>query len=181
DVPTIAVPHEGQDITTAIIPGTLRRLGVAGDDNPKAWERRTAGEVFVRIDLDVRRMIDRQQAHFVEIDDFFHGLKQTETQAALAQPHSSAVHFQILRRVGNVALARGHPMADNTGTDGVRDELIAAAIPRKKNWAGTSLAVDLLDAARSAAADLYFILQDARRPEQADDICLLRAAEPSHN
>lgn len=56
-------------------------------------ERRIADETLVGIDFNVRRMIDGQQAHVIEVHGFFHGLHEAEAEEAVFLANASRRHF----------------------------------------------------------------------------------------
>ncbi len=108
----------------------------------KFGERRIAGEIFVWIDFDIGWVIDGEQAHLVEIIEFFHGFEHAETDAAVARANACAIHFQIFGGIGNIALAGAGPVADDSGADHIGEKFVAAAVPDEDDGAGTAAAID---------------------------------------
>ena len=74
-------------------------------------------------------MINRQQAHLVEINRLFHRLEEPKTQHSVARLHAARRHLQILVRIGNVAFSRRNPMAYHARADHVGDEFVFMPVP----------------------------------------------------
>src|SRR3974390_2116748 len=65
-----------------LVPRSVRRRRIAADNHLEFRIRRGRREVFFGINVEVSRMVDRQQPHLIEIDSFFERLHKTETQGS---------------------------------------------------------------------------------------------------
>src|SRR5580698_670910 len=83
DVFVILFAEEREEIAAVIVPGADGEMGVAAGDYFELREGEFAGEMFVGIDFDVYRVINREQAGLVKIVELLHWFEHLETQAAL--------------------------------------------------------------------------------------------------
>ena len=60
-------------------------------------------------------MIDSEQAHVVQIGDFFHHLSEAEAQPSVLRLNKAPVHFQVLRRVRHITLGIGVNVNQSAG------------------------------------------------------------------
>src|SRR6185369_14332906 len=89
-----------QEIIAFVVPYTGGRLGALAGDDLELRIRRIAGEIFVGIDLFVRWVINGNQLHRVEIDDFLHRFHEAETEnAALSRRTRENWAFKGLHRI----------------------------------------------------------------------------------
>ena len=123
-----------QHVAAMVIPCAGRRTRILAGDYLERGIGRIAGEIFVGIDIEIARMIDRQQTYAVQIDNFFHRLHQAEAELAIFLFYGVAIDFDVLGRPGNVALARPDPVADHARAEHVRDQLVMTAVPHKERW-----------------------------------------------
>jgi hypothetical protein len=56
-----------EDIMAVLVPRPRGRTRTPAKYNLKRWIRRIAGEIFVGIDVNIGRMIDREQLYLVQI------------------------------------------------------------------------------------------------------------------
>src|SRR5437773_95519 len=56
-----------------------------------------------------------------------------------------SIDLDVLVRIGKIALVWTHPVADHSRAYHIGDEFVAAAIPGKEHWTGTSATIDLED------------------------------------
>src|SRR5579863_7253044 len=75
-----------QNVVPVLVPCASRRLGVAANNHLELGIRRVRSEIFVRIHVDISRMIDREQTHLIEIHSFFQRLHETETYSGVPHP-----------------------------------------------------------------------------------------------
>ena len=68
-------------------------------------------------------------------------------------------------------------MADDSGAEHVRDELVVLAVPGEERGTGTAATVDLEELLALVAGDFNFVLQHSGGPEHADDVSFFRLAE----
>ncbi len=115
-------------------------------------------------------MVDRSQAHLIEIDQFLHHFGKPEADTAVARLHLTAFDTQVLRGIGGIRLARPNPMADDAGPDHIRDELIAFAIPHPDDRTRTAPSVDFLNDVAAPRGKLDFVLHDTGRPEKPHNV-----------
>ena len=121
----------GQQVVSMIVRTRRGRVRVAAGHDLERRIRRIAGEVFVGKHVEIRRMIDREQADLVEIDNFLHWLHQAEAVACRLSRAHAAIDFDVLRRTRNVALARSNPVSDDACADHVGDEFVVMCHPRQ--------------------------------------------------
>src|ERR1700730_11618200 len=75
-----------QKIVAFVIPGAGGRLRSAACYHLEIRIRRIAGEILIRVHLFVPGMIHRQEFHSIEVDNFLHGLHETETEYSPTLP-----------------------------------------------------------------------------------------------
>ena len=167
----------GQDVVAVIVPRSRGRTGIAAVDNLEWRIRRVAGEIFVGINVDRSRMIDRQQFYLIEINSFFQRLHEAEAELAVFLANRVAMNFDVFRRPRNVALVRPNPVADHARAQHVADQLVVRAIPDEKCGTGTAAAIDFQEVLFFQPGNSDFILQNAGGPEHAHDVGLLGLAE----
>ena len=143
----------------------------------KAGNGGGTGEILVRLNRDVGRMIDRQQPHVIEVGQFLHHFGESKTEPSIPRLDAAAVDLQILGRIRNVALARRHPMADDAGADHVGNELVSLAVPGKHHRAGAAASIDFVQQMTTARCELHLILHDSRGPQQSHDVRLSQAID----
>ena len=105
-----------EQIAPPVVPCSCRQLSIATRNHLERRIGRVRGKELIGVDIDVNRVVDGQQPHTVEIDDFFHRLHQTKTQLSVTELDRVAIHFDVLGRARNVALARCNPVAKNSRT-----------------------------------------------------------------
>src|SRR5215469_7665122 len=149
-----------------VIPCAYRLRALCGN-HFELRERWLAGEILIGKNVDVSRVINREQPHLIEIYDFLHRLHQTETQQTVAWLCSEALDRGILRGVGGISLARCNPMPDHAGPEHVGNKVVAASIPREQQRARAAASIDFCDHFVLSSTELGFILNHARRPEQS--------------
>src|ERR1700731_3245854 len=101
---------------TVVVPRADRRLGVAGGDDAEFGKWGSADETLVGIYLVGRGMVDGEKTDLVEINGFFHGLHETETEQAIQWMNAAGVDLEIFIGIRDTALAGRDPVADNPGT-----------------------------------------------------------------
>src|SRR5580692_1287978 len=153
------------------------RTRIPADHNFKRRIRRVAGEVFVGINVEVGRMIYGNDFDLIQIHGFFKRFHEAKAELAIFFSNGLAINLDVLGWPRNIALAGPDPVSDNSRTEHVPDQLVTCAVPNKKGGAGTSATVDLHELLFAIGGDFDFVLQDARRPEHADDISLGRLSE----
>src|ERR1700688_44328 len=126
------------------------------DDDAEFGKWGSADESLVGIHFVRCGMVDGEEPHLVEINGFFHGLHETETEQAIARMNATRVDFEIFVGIGNVALAGGDPMADNAGADHVSDEFVFAAIPGEEDRTRASAAVKFSERVKFSRREIYF-------------------------
>src|SRR5262245_13665445 len=179
-VSSIALQQLRQNISTFTVACGAWWTRVTAGDNPELGEWRRAGEVFVRVDVNVCRMIDCDEAHLIEIDKFLHHLGKPKAQAAIAGLHMTAFDAKVLCRIWSIRLARGNPMADDAWTDHIGDEFVVFTVPNPHDWARTATPVDFTKEVTPARCKLNLILHDAGRPQEPHDVgfhCLIHARD----
>ena len=122
-------------------------------------------------------MIDGEKTRLVEVVELFHGLEHFETDHAVSRLDLISGNFEILVGVGNIALVRACPVADDSGADHVGEEFVFFAVPDEDDRAGAAAAVDFGDLLVLQRGNLHFVLQDAGGPEQADHFGFALEAE----
>src|SRR6266436_2023978 len=125
------------------VPSADRRAGVAAEHYFERRIRRIAGEIFVGIDVNASRMIDRQQLHLVEINRLFERLHKPEAELAISLADRVAIELNVFRWTSDVPFIRPDPVSDNARAQHVADELIVLAVPHKERGAGRAAPVDL--------------------------------------
>src|SRR5271154_2563281 len=80
-----------------------------------------------------------------------------------------------------MVLAWTNPVADDAGAEHIGDEFIFLAIPGKQNGTRAAAAVKFADGLRFFGSEIYFVLWDTRRPEEANDFCIFFFAKASEN
>ncbi len=83
DVLAVAPEKERQHVAALVVPCAGGRMRVVAGDDFEFRERRVAEETLVGPDLDVRGMIDGEQARLIEIVELLHRLEHAETDAAI--------------------------------------------------------------------------------------------------
>ena len=68
-------------------------------------------------------------------------------------------------------------MSDHARAEHVADKLVVRAVPYKECGTRTAAAIDLEEILNFVGGDFDFILQNASRPEHADDVGFFRLAE----
>src|SRR5215472_3299920 len=97
EIAEVAMRQEmGKDIVAVFVPGSRRGTGIAAHDDLELRIGRIRGEVLVRIDVLVRRMIDRQETDLIEVDGFFERLHEAETQKAGCGLRAAGFRFSAL-------------------------------------------------------------------------------------
>src|SRR5712691_5275742 len=166
DVPPVAPQKLRQYVAALAVARGPRWTSVTARDNPELRKRWRAREVFIGINIDVRRMVNGSQPHVIEIDQFLHDLGKPEAQAAVAGLHMAALDAQILRGIGNIRFAGRNPVTDDSRPDHVGDKLVVFAVPHPHHRARTAASVDLTNDVAAAGRKLNFILHDARWPQE---------------
>src|ERR1700719_1848407 len=162
---------------TVVVPRADRRVGVAGGDYAEFGKWRSADETLVGIYLVGRGMVDGEKTDLVEINGFFHGLHETETEQAIQWMNAAGVDLEIFVGIRDIALAGGHPMADDAGANHVGDEFVFAAIPGEEDRARASAAVELSERMKFFRGQIYFVLGNAGGPKQTHDFDIFFGAE----
>ena len=88
-----------QNIMSMLVPRPGRRPRVTADHHFERRIWRIRREVFVRIYVDVGRMIYREQSYLIEIDGFFQGLHETKTENTGVGLRTSDLSRSILDEV----------------------------------------------------------------------------------
>ena len=84
EIAEVAMRQQIREHVVAVL--IVRRCGrarVPAGDHFEWRIRRIAGEVFVGINVEVRRMIDRDELHLIEIHGFFERLHEAEAEFAV--------------------------------------------------------------------------------------------------
>ncbi len=108
-----------EHIVAVLVPRCRRRARIPADHNFERWIRRIAGEIFVGINLELGRMIDRQQLYLIEIHGLFERLHEAETELAIFFSNGLAINLDVFRRSRNVALAGANPVSDHSSAEHV--------------------------------------------------------------
>ena len=167
----------GKDVVPVLIVRRGWRTRVAAGHYFEIWIWRIAGKIFVRINVNVRGMIDRQQLYLIEVNCLFERLHEAEAELAIFFANGVAIDFYVFRGARNVALAGAYPVADDASAEHVSDELVAFTVPNEKRGAGTATAVNFHVFLFAIGGYFDFILQNSGRPEHADDVGLCRLSE----
>src|ERR1700692_2416097 len=133
----------GQHVMAMLVPRARERTPVSADDPFKFWIRRVRREIFVRINFDIRRMIDRQHSYLVEVDSFLEWFHEAEAELAIFLADGIAIDFDVLDGARNVALPGPHPVSNHARAEHVGDKFIALTIPHKQRRARTAAAINL--------------------------------------
>ena len=136
------------------------------------FEFRNAGrpDLFVRVNLNVRRMIDRQQADLIEVSRFPKFLRQHQTIFAIELFHAIAIDLEILpfARFRIDPFGKLQPNRSGPQTVGEEDPLLA--VPRVKVRARTFQ--NLLSSDRLSRFRMQNVLRHAVRPNDPSGIDL---------
>src|ERR1700719_1022705 len=127
---------------TVVVPRADRRVGVAGGDYAEFGKWRSADETLVGIYLVGRGMVDGEKTDLVEINGFFHGLHESEAEQAIQWMNAAGVDLEIFVGIGNVALSRGDPVADDAGANHVGDKFVFPSIPGEEDGTRAAAAVE---------------------------------------
>ncbi len=103
-------------------------------------------------------MIDRHQAHLIEVYGFFERLHEAEAEPAVFFADGVALDLDEFDRPGNIALSGADPVSHNACAEHVCDKFVTLAVPSKERRAGTAAAVDLHEVLLLVAGDLDFVL-----------------------
>ena len=146
-------------------------------------------------------MIDREQAHLIEVDGFFERFHEAEAEKTGVGPRTSdlsqpvladvrglrsevaflpnhvAIDLDVFDGAGDVALVGTDPVSDDAGAEHVGDEFVALAVPDEEGGAGAAAAVDFEVVLLLVAGDLDFVLQHSGGPEHAHDVGFFGLAE----
>ena len=97
------------------------------------------------IDLDVGRVVDREQPDAVEVEHLFQLVRHAQLVAAVARDELAGRETHVLDGIGHVAHARGLVVAHLARAQEVRHELEARAVPGVEIGTRRRLAVELVD------------------------------------
>src|SRR5260370_8957785 len=164
-----------------IIPRAYGWMRVPAGDDSEFGKWRGADESLVGIDVVRSRVIDGQQADWIEVDRLLHGIHEGEAEQGIGSAHATRVDLQIFVWIGNVAFTGRDPVTDYAGTNHVGDEFILMAVPGKQNGAGTAAAVEFADAVFLFGDEVDFVLRNACWPEQTHDFDVMLGAEPGED
>src|SRR3984957_20123660 len=138
-----------QYIVPVFIPGTDWWMRIAAHHNFECRVRRGRREKLVRIYVEVRRMVDGQQSHPVEVDSFFERFHEAKTQKTSVGLRTSdlgrtvlaevrglrsdvrAANLDELDRPRDVALPRPDPVSHHARSQHICDKFVAFSIPHK--------------------------------------------------
>ena len=105
----------GQHIVSMLVPcaGWRTRIFALAHHHFEFWIRRIRREIFVRIHIEIGRMIDRHQARLIEINRFLQRLHKTEAELAIFFADGIAIDLDVFDRPRNVALVGPDPVSND--------------------------------------------------------------------
>src|ERR1017187_7774221 len=164
----------GENVVAVLIPRPGRRTRIAAEHNLERRIRWVAGEIFIRINVEIGGVINGEEFHLIEVHRFFQRLHETKTQLAISFAKRVAVELDGFGRTSNVALdvvfSGCDPVSNHARAQHVADELVFVAVPSEKRRTGTAAAVHFQKILTLVGGDFDFILQYAGRPQHADDV-----------
>ena len=126
-------------------------------------------------------MIDRDQPQLVDIVDLFHRLHEAHAQLAVHRRQRASVNLDPLAGVGRIASRGRKPVAHHRRANHIRHQLVFMPIPCKQHRTRTAPPVGLLHRNHRRMRQINFVLQHARRPQNAQQVNPLRIAQPHKN
>src|SRR5262245_11459552 len=96
-VPPIAPEQLRQNISAIAITCEAGWTRIPAADNPELGEWWRASKVFIGVNIDLCRMIDCDEPHLIEIDEFLHDLGKPKAQPSITELYMTALDAQKLR------------------------------------------------------------------------------------
>jgi hypothetical protein len=129
-------------IATLVVNGTRDALVGNREQPERLW---WLCHALVWIDLDPRRMGNRQELHAIGEHRLFELVGDANLVRAVDRPKLVAAYTHVLDRVRGVAPPRGLPVAHFPGAQEVGHELEPLAVPCKEERTGRRLPIELLN------------------------------------
>src|SRR5262249_13103741 len=176
-VSPIAPEQPRQNISAIAITCEAWWTRIPAADNPELGKRRRASEVFIGVNIDLCRMIDCDEPHLIEIDEFLHDLGKPKAQPSITGLYKTAFDAQIFGRIRNIRFARRDPVTDDAWADHVGDEFVVFAVPNPHDRARAAPPVDFTNEVTAGRCKLNLILHDTGRPQKSHDVSFTRLIE----
>src|SRR5208282_1422690 len=184
EVAEIAMREQvGKHVVLVLVPraGGRTRIILITEHHLERRVGRIAGEIFVGIDVDLPGMIDGQQLHLIEIDRLFERLHEAETELAIFFAERGTIELNGFGRTSDIAFdvsfIRCDPVSDDARTEHVADEFVVRTIPSEERRTRAAAAIHLGKVLHLVGSDFNFILQNAGRPQHADDVGFFRLSK----
>src|ERR1700691_1202150 len=152
-----------------LVPRTRRRARIAAHDYFEFWIRRVRREIFVRINVRLFRMIDREKSYLIEINRLLQWFHETKTKRCMPRPclgavcrdrarpehvegagvltfllpNHVAIDLHILHWSWKIALPGSNPMPHHARAQHVCNKFVSLTIPHKQSRTRTAPPVDL--------------------------------------
>src|SRR5690242_19428818 len=139
-VVVIVSEQRGKNILAGVVPRASGRMRMTCSNYLELWKGRIRNEFRIRINVNVRRMIDSEQPRMVKIVDLFHRLGKRETQATVAYFHAIAVNSDVFIRIGKITLLRRDPVSEHGSADHVADHFVGFSSSRDHHRTRTAAA-----------------------------------------
>ena len=165
--------------------GRPRRARVARGE--EAERLRRLRHALVGVDLDVGRVVEREEPQAVQVQHLLELVRDAQLVAPVPRREPPGGDAHVLDRVGVAAHARGLVVPHLPRAEEVGEELEALAVPRVEVRAGGGLAVELVDgeggpsARLGRGAHLGLGLHDAGDPDDAHRVGRRPLAEAEHD
>src|SRR5262249_13566296 len=122
-------------------------------------------------------MIDCDEPHLIEIDEFLHDLGKPKAQPSITGLYMTALEAQICGGTGNIRFARRDPLPDDAWADHMGDEFVVFPVPNPHDRARTAPPVDFTNEVTAARCKLNLVLHDTGRPQKPHDVGFTRLIE----
>ena len=108
-----------QHVVAMLIVSRRRRTRALADDHFEWRIRRIAREIFVGINLKIRRVIDGNDLHLIQVHSFFERLHKAEAELAVFFANRIAINLDVFGGARNITLAGADPMSNDTRSEHV--------------------------------------------------------------
>ena len=164
------------DVAAGVVEGRAHRARRRRGEQP--MRGRLRHHAFVRMYLDRRVVIDRDEPHPVHVEQFFQLVRDAQLVAAVARPQLLLAEPYVLDGIGHVESAVREAVPHFAAAHEVGDEGEALAVPGVEIRTGRWLAVELHDLHRRRLRLRRFGLHGPRRPDHPDRVGGGTLAEP---